>query len=614
MVRFVLSEDCQRQGAMTHPTHSADTDPVLQEQIAITGRHRITMAISGLAGDAVLLYLLHEQVASARLWLWLMLSVVGVSIIPPAVALLLRQRQTRSFNAKRWERLLTVQAVFGGGAWGSGGVLLFAPHSVTHQLILLIFMLAGATLLSIMLAALARPFYAALLPLLLPITYSFLNNDQALLAVCPVIYGCTLAYFYRINHSTLLESLRLRFKLAATVAALAEEKTRAEEANLAKSRFIAAASHDLRQPLHAQGLFLSELKERSRNTPLAPIVQQLDASTEHMRQLFGALLDLSKLDAAAVDPCVTDFALQPIFDQLMIDYAGRALDKKLRFQVVRSALIVRSDPLLLTRILRNLVENAVLHTAAGGVLLGCRRRDGQVLIQVYDTGPGIAPDLQTEIFREFYQAPASKADASTGVGLGLAIVERLSGLLGHTIAVHSAVGRGTCFSVALPRSGQILQPAGEAIVAPPGADVLAGARVLMIDDDPLVREAMTLLLTAWGCRVQMLASLPTTPNLGHQLPTKPDAIVADYYLSGDRNGMDVVARVERHFRTAIPAVIITGETAPERLSLILNSRFPVLHKPVPPDKLRETLSRLIRRRDNLSAPARPVPVTDRAPT
>ena len=569
------------------------------------------MAISGLAGDAALIYLLHDHVSPTRWLPWLIFALLGVSIVPPAVAMWLRRRQTPSFNAKRWERLLTLQAVFGGGAWGAGGILLFPPHSVAHQLIVLIFMLAGATLLSISLAALARPFYAALLPLLLPITISFLTaSDQPLLAVCPLIYGVTLAYFYRINHGILLEALRLRFELAASAAALAEQKTRAEEANLAKSRFIAAASHDLRQPLHAQGLFLSELKERSRNTALAPIVQQLDASTEHMRQLFGALLDLSKLDAAAVNPCITDFALQPIFDQLMIDYAGRALDKKLRFQVVRSALLVRSDPLLLTRILRNLVENAVLHTAAGGVLLGCRRREGQVLIQVYDTGPGIPLDLQTEIFREFYQAPASKADASTGVGLGLAIVERLSGLLGHTIEVRSAVGRGTCFSVALPRSAQILQPAGEAVVAPPDTDTLVGTRILMIDDDPLVREAMMLLLTAWGCRVQTLASL-STKNFGRRLATKPDAIVADYYLSGDQNGIDVIARVERHFRTAIPAVIITGETAPERLSLMLNSRFPVLHKPVPPDKLRDALSRLIRRRDDVSAAAGPV--TGRAP-
>lgn len=580
---------------------------VLKEQIAIVGRHRLTMATAGLAGDAVLVYLLHGQVAPTSLWLWLLLALLGVSIVPPAVALWLRRRRTPMFNAKRWERLLTLQAVFGGGAWGSGGILLFAPHSIAHQLILLVFMLAGATLLSISLAALARPFFAALLPLLLPITFSFLTaSEQPLLAVCPLIYGVTLAYFYRINHGTLLEALRLRFELAATATALAEQKARAEEANLAKSRFIAAASHDLRQPLHAQGLFLSELKVRSRHTPLAPIVQQLDASTEHMRHLFNSLLDLSKLDAAAVTPCVTDFALQPVFDQLMIDYAGRALDKELRFQVRQSSLIVRSDPLLLTRILRNLVENAVQHTISGGILLGCRRRQGQVVIQVCDTGPGIPSDLQGDIFREFYQAPASKSDASTGVGLGLAIVERLSGLLGHTVEVRSVVGKGSCFAIALPRSAQAVQMA-QATRTPPLAtpvpDTLVGRRILVIDDDPLVREAMTLLLAAWGCRVRTLATLSTKTSIAKQIPAPPDAIVADYHLAGNQNGIEMIRRVERHFERPIAALVITGETSPERLSAVMQSGLPVLHKPVAPEKLRETLNRLIQQqRTDIKAP------------
>lgn len=591
---------------MTQTVHSPARQ-VLQEQIAIVGRHRITMAISGLAGAGALIYLLHDHVSPARWLPWLLFALLGVSVVPPAVALWLRRRPTTSFEGKRWQRLLTLQAVFGGGAWGSGGILLFAPHSIAHQLILLVFMLAGATLLSISLAALARPFYAALLPLLLPITISFLTaSDQPLLAVCPLIYGVTLAYFYRINHDTLLEALRLRFDLAATAAALTEQKTRAEEANLAKSRFIAAASHDLRQPLHAQGLFLSELKVRSRHTPLAPIVQQLDASTEHMRHLFNSLLDLSKLDAAAVTPCVTDFALQPIFDQLMIDYAGRALDKELRFQVRQSPLIVRSDPLLLTRILRNLVENAVQHTISGGILLGCRQRRGQVIVQVCDTGPGIPSDLQADIFREFYQAPASKSDASTGVGLGLAIVERLSGLLGHTVEVRSVVGKGSCFSITLPRSAQVLQvaPAASTVtLAEPPPDALVGTRILVVDDDPLVREAMTLLLAAWGCRVRTLASLSAKTSIAKQIPARPEAIVADYHLAGNRNGIEIIRLVERHFANPIPAVIITGEMSPERLSAVMNSGVPVLHKPVAPEKLRETLNRLIQaQKTDIKAP------------
>ena len=580
---------------------------VAREQVAIATRQGVVMAISALVADILLAYLLYEQIPLGNLLLWLALAIGSVTLFPLGVFLAARYRR-RFSDTRRRERVLAAQSIIGSSAWGSGGVLLFTPDSVVHQLILLMFLLAGSALTSVMLTAHARSFYATLVPMLLPVTLSFATGapGQRVLAICPLVFGISLIYFYRINHHTLLEAIRLRFELAATAAALAEQKTRAEEANLAKSRFIAAASHDLRQPLHAQGLFLSELKVRSRDTALAPIVQQLDASTEHMRHLFNSLLDLSKLDAAAVTPCVTDFALQPVFDQLMIDYAGRALDKELRFQVRQSSLIVRSDPLLLTRILRNLVENAVQHTISGGILLGCRRRQGQVVIQVCDTGPGIPSDLQGDIFREFYQAPASKSDASTGVGLGLAIVERLSGLLGHTVEVRSVVGKGSCFAIALPRSAQAVQMAQATRTPPlatPAPDTLVGRRILVIDDDPLVREAMTLLLAAWGCRVRTLATLSTKTSIAKQIPAPPDAIVADYHLAGNQNGIEMIRRVERHFERPIAALVITGETSPERLSAVMQSGLPVLHKPVAPEKLRETLNRLIQQqRTDIKAP------------
>jgi signal transduction histidine kinase/CheY-like chemotaxis protein len=364
-----------------------------------------------------------------------------------------------------------------------------------------------------------------------------------------------------------------------------------ETANLAKSRFLAAASHDLRQPLHALGLFVAQLRGRVKAAERDRIVERIGASVAAMNELFNELLDIAKLDAGVLAPNRAEFPVAHLLERIETNFAGPARDKALRLRVLPSAAWVRSDPILLERILLNLVSNAVRYTSRGGVLVGCRRRDGMLRIEVFDTGPGIPADQRQDIFGEFYQLAGGERDRHGGLGLGLAIVDRLCRLLDHPIELTSTVGRGSRFVVSVPAV------APQARVATPVPsivpDALSGKLVVVVDDDVLVRDGMGGLLRAWGCNVV------TAPSEGAALvglaKRRPDLIVCDYRLANGVTGFDVIARLRRSCGATVPAFVISGDTAPERLREARVSGYHLLHKPVQPAALRAMLGRLLKK-------------------
>jgi signal transduction histidine kinase/CheY-like chemotaxis protein len=364
-----------------------------------------------------------------------------------------------------------------------------------------------------------------------------------------------------------------------------------ETANLAKSRFLAAASHDLRQPLHALGLFVAQLRGRVKAAERDRIVERIDASVAAMNELFNELLDIAKLDAGVLAPNRAEFPIAHLLQRIETNFAGPARDKALRLRVLPSTAWIRSDPILLERILLNLVSNAVRYTSRGGVLVGCRQRDGMLRIEVVDTGPGIPADQQLEVFGEFYQLAGFERDRHGGLGLGLAIVDRLCRLLDHPIELTSMVGHGSRFAVSVPA----VAPRARVVAPVPSIvpDALSGKLVVVVDDDALVREGMGGLLRAWGCNVV------TAPSEGAAMvglaKRRPDLIVCDYRLANGVTGFDVIARLRRSCGATVPAFLISGDTAPERLREARVSGYHLLHKPVQPAALRAMLGRLLKK-------------------
>jgi signal transduction histidine kinase/CheY-like chemotaxis protein len=378
----------------------------------------------------------------------------------------------------------------------------------------------------------------------------------------------------------------------ATLEHKVEERThQLEIANLAKSRFIAAASHDLRQPLHALGLWVAQLRN-----PLTPgertwLIERIAAAVGEMNDLFNGLLDVSKLDAGILSAEVGDFPIATLLAKIERTFAQTARGKGLSLRIVPTRAWVRSDSLLLERIMLNLVSNAVRYTAHGGVLVGCRRRGQRLRIEVWDTGPGIAESQHQYIFDEFYQIPDPDRDRRGGIGLGLAIVDRFRRLLDHPIALTSRLGKGSCFSIEVPLGAPRTENDTPSAAVELVKDSAGAGVVLVVDDDPMVLEAMRGLLESWGYRAITGASHEAIEMLVAAAP-KPDLIIADFHLSGGRTGMETIAHVRAVFGAEIPAFLVSGDTSPERLQQARAQGYTLLHKPVSPMTLRSLAVKL----------------------
>ncbi|MET3516968.1 signal transduction histidine kinase [Pseudacidovorax sp. 1753] len=378
----------------------------------------------------------------------------------------------------------------------------------------------------------------------------------------------------------------------ATAVAL-ERMTEAEQAALSRSRFLAAASHDLRQPLHAMGLFIDGLLTGAAETQ-RPALLRLQESTAFMSLLLDDLLEISRLDARVLTPEVADLPLAPLFDALAAQHAAHAAAARVRVAWRARGLAVRSDGGMLQRVVGNLVANAIRHSPPGGtVLVTARRRGGdRVRIEVRDRGVGIAPIHQQRIFEEFYQVANVERDRRQGFGLGLAICARLATLLGSRIGLNSALGCGSTFSLALPQAQAAPQVAPvPAASVPPGEPSLAGLRCLLVDDDAHIRIATAELLAQWGCEAVCLASARDAVACLGAPGERFDLVLCDLQLAEGEDGLDVLAAARRLQPDAL-AVVISGATGPQALQRLRAAGATVLTKPVAPARLRALLATL----------------------
>ena len=414
------------------------------------------------------------------------------------------------------------------------------------------------------------------------------------LGLASVGYALILVGFCRVQNRELKDGFAIRFENRRLLAALEVEKAeaeaargRAEKANLAKSQLLAAASHDLRQPLHALSLFSGSLQSLALDEEAKDVVGRIQANVAAMEKLFNGLLDISRLEAGVVRSHLAPVSCQDLFDRLAGYFDPVAEQQELDLRFRDTDLWIDSDAALTEQICVNLVANALRYTHAGGILVAARRRGDRVSIEVSDTGIGVAPADQARIFDEFVQIGNPERDRGKGLGLGLAIAQRLAAILGSQIEIASVEGRGSRFAFALPCA----QPAEAARIAA-APDLIQGLRLLLVDDDAMVREGASLLLRQWGVNAAAAADLAAAQAL--IATSEPfDVCLTDYRLPGRINGLGVIAAL-----SALPGAprtfcLVTGDMGADVLAAADAAGVPTIHKPLHPARLRALLNHLV---------------------
>lgn len=373
----------------------------------------------------------------------------------------------------------------------------------------------------------------------------------------------------------------------------AEEKLRqardeAERANLAKSKFLASASHDLRQPLQSLVLFAGVLKGYVEGPRGQQALKQLENGLGTLKALLDSLLDVSQLDAGIVKPEITDFPISAVLDEIAASYAPVAEAKGLTWQVESCTEGVRTDMTLLGRVLRNLIENVIRYTRSGHIRIICRRIEGRLIIEVEDTGIGIPAEQLDRIFEEFHQVGNHARDRAQGLGLGLAIVRRIADLLGHRIVTRSQPGEGSTFSIELPLA--ISEAAGLPVLGDAGSAQNGHGRfVVVIDDDTMVLESLEAILIEWGYQTLTATNAEEAIARVRELSRRPDILIADYRLRDGHTGTEAVLAIRTLFNHPIPGLILTGETDLRFLHECAGHDLGIAHKPVMPLQLGRAL-------------------------
>ena len=381
---------------------------------------------------------------------------------------------------------------------------------------------------------------------------------------------------------------------------VAERTRELELANAAKSRFLAMASHDLRQPLHALGLFVAQLRTPLKSGERTKTIERVDATRKEMNEMFNSLLDISRLDAGILTPKITEFPIARLLQKIETRFDQATREKGLRLRVRRSDAWVRSDAMLLERILLNLVSNAVRYTLRGGIIVGCRRRGEMLRIEVWDSGPGIPEDQKQNIFGEFFQLTAPERNRYGGLGLGLAIVDRLRLLLNHQIDLASTVGRGSRFAILVPMADECVTSTEPVDSPHPAAFAVEGKVILVIADAPTVQEGTGGLLGKWGYSVLTAGSDEAALIRLAERQQRPDLIISDYHLASGKTGIRAIEQINAAFGSSIPAILISGDTAPEPLRDAKDRGYILLHKPVDPMRLRAVMHELFMEHDDRS--------------
>ena len=577
---------------------------VLVEQIRLLHRSQLPILAVNVVVSTALLYGLWDVVSQSTLttWIALMFFVITLRVF----SWILYRRTFQPAHAQKYGLYFVIGTGLTGLLWGVGGVVLFPDQGLEYQLFIL-FTLVGLGAGSVSSLTTYLPAFFVFFPTsMLPIGVQlFIVGDPIhfALGLMTFAYVIALTYFGININRTLKESLKLRFENIDLVEQLRKQKEEAELANIAKSKFLAAASHDLRQPLHALTLFTSVLDESIQYPKVRKVVDQINASVQALQSLFNALLDVSRLDAGVMTVEKNDFLIQPLLQKLANDFNPQAKEKGLTILWEQNDFIVHSDEALLERILRNYLSNAIRYTNHGEIRVNCEDQGNLLNIHVVDTGVGIPAQEQQAIFEEFHQLSNPERDRSKGLGLGLAIVQRTAKLLEHPISLSSQPGKGSCFTITVEKkenTDRLVLSKNSIVNNNPNnpEDCL----IIVIDDEVSILEGTQKLLELWGCEVIIAENEKEAMEKIRRHTRLPDGMIVDYRLKEKRTGVEVIQAIHTETQTAIPATIVTGDIAAEQLREVNDSGFLILHKPIAPVKLRAFLHH-VQRQKNLKSNA-----------
>lgn len=505
---------------------------------------------------------------------------------------------------QRWGRYSAIGTVIAGTIWGATGWIFYglaSEQAPTTGLIVIIytFTVAGVPMLSTQPRLYLAYAMLSFLPLVLRIALVGDLKSYQLAGELLIIISLTavLANSYRqalrraIDLKLQADELAVHLRVERRAADAARRE--AEVANRVKTQFFTAASHDLRQPLHAMGLFAEALRQRVHDPEVARLVNRINESVDALEGLFLELLDINRIDSGGVEVNPQHFEVGDIFRKLQLHFEPAAFDKGLALRLRGDGHAVHADPLLVERILRNLLSNAIRYTDDGSVLVSCRRRGGVLLLQVWDTGVGIDPAEQVHVFDEFYQVPgATRLDPEQrkGFGLGLAIVQRLAQLMNAPLAMHSRPMHGTVLTLTLP-PGRIRRETTSAALpgTNPGSTTLEGRLVVIVEDDPAVRDGLSVLIVGWGARIVAFGSVAESAQWADGADPvfgRPDLLIVDFQLGQGRSGIDAIELLRNRFGADLPAIVVSGSTVNGLEHEALKHDFHLMIKPVVPNRLR----------------------------
>jgi len=516
----------------------------------------------------------HTTELRTTLIFWLVLNII---IVAHALWLGLKfKKQAHLHSPERWVRMRIYSSLAFGLLWGMGPALFMNLSDMVNLVTFSVLILGVLSSSAYFLSIIPPLFYLFFVPVLLCYCAIVFWEGMYIIAAATMLFLAFLAWMSHQIHRMMFAVYAARYENELLAESLCHEKEQVEKASRAKTRFLAAASHDLRQPLQAQRLFAEAIKARSHNTALNQLGSQLIESQHAMQLMLDELLDISRLDAGIVAPNLSAVSLYAIFIRLHADFTPLAESRGLRFHLhwPPNDAVVHCDPGLLDRILLNLLNNAIRYTLTGSVMLAARQRGQRWRIEVRDSGIGIPINQQQDIFEEFRQLDNAARDRSRGLGLGLSIVQRLCQLLAYPLSLTSCPENGSVFAIEIPIwTG----PVASDEKTSPNFTALAGLTALAIDDDQAIREALKASLQTFGVIVHTAANRDEAIQiLKYHLP---DVMIVDYRLSGFDNGLDVIESL-RGSNHEIPAILLTGDTAPEKLVELGKTKCTVLHKPI----------------------------------
>ncbi|GAB4116834.1 MAG: ATP-binding protein [Sideroxydans sp.] len=580
----------------------ADNLDVRRDQLRARIALYPTMILPAMAISWLLVWLMWGAVPQGWLLGWL----ITVNLVH-AVELIQwwsRRDQCETLEqCRRWNRLFHWHTGSAGLVWGAAWLIMFVPGELAYQ-VLLICLAMGFVSAAIAMNPVHPPSVltytvAQLLPLMLRLAW---ENDKAhwFLVLMLLVYLVVLldaAKRLMVNFERLV---RQRFEKVALLTELRQREKettealeKAEQANREKSRFLAAASHDLRQPLQALRLFTEALQDAAGTPEIERLAGQIGKSVDALGAMFDDLLDISRLDAGIIEPRYQHFHLFDLFDRLYVDFAVLAQSKGLLLNLPTGKecdAVVHSDPFLLERMLRNLLSNAIRYTGQGEVSIHCRLAGQRIELAVSDTGIGIRPEALAQIFDEYYQADNPHRDRRKGLGLGLAIVRRIECLLDYRIEVASVPGEGSTFRFTVP-CGDPAQRARPYLITQAQQEV-GGTTIAFVEDDADIRESTAELMRHWGCTVFAAEEVATVLRELDRSAARPDLLLSDYRLPHRQTALDVMRQVRERWGN-VPTLVLTGDTGRETLQAIRASGATLLHKPIAPARLRAAMHLLL---------------------